>query len=410
MNPDNLIIGRGKLKNNQLTGNIALITGAGGGIGYEAARSLVWLGAKVVIAEINKTKGKKAEVELNNEFGKGSALFVQSDIGCERSVKKLAKIVYKSYGKLDILINNATIAPIGAIHKVGIEKWDCSYKANLRGPVLLVSHFLPQMLERNSGIIIFVPSSGAAPYLGAYEVFKTAQVELSNTLAAELEDTGVITFSIGPGLVKTETVHNAIKEIAPLYGKSVEEFYKMNESVLLTAEEAGAGFAASVAMADKYRGTEIGSLQALMDAEISIKEKTGDNQIMLTNEEKERLLALFNEIKKTFTEQLEGWKSRQIFERQWILRDFKKYTGYAPEYFIDKLNEFESSILKNGMLSNSAEQLQLEKISLYYSHQIELLKGYEKNPDKVKEYTGIMNSWIDTINKFIGSYSAVVNK
>lgn len=77
------------------------------------------------------------------------------------------------------------------------------------------------------------------PHLGAYEVFKTAQVELCNTLSAE-----VVAYSIGPGIVKTETAQKSIEQIAPLYGKTADEFYKMCENMLLTAEEAGAGFAA----------------------------------------------------------------------------------------------------------------------------------------------------------------------
>lgn len=178
MDVNDLVIAKGNFKKGQLKGNIALITGAGGGIGYEAARALVWLGAKVVIAEIDKVKGKRAEEKLNREFGRDSSVFIYSDIGNERSVKRLVKKVYNTFEQIDILFNNATIAPMGSVHEVGIGNWDLSYRVNLRGPVLLISQILPYMLKRNSGIIVLVPSSGAAPYMGAYEVFKTSQVEL----------------------------------------------------------------------------------------------------------------------------------------------------------------------------------------------------------------------------------------
>jgi NAD(P)-dependent dehydrogenase (short-subunit alcohol dehydrogenase family) len=289
MESDTLIISRGTLEKGRLKGSIVLLTGGGGGIGYEAARSFIWLGAKVIIAEIDRRKGKRAEEDLNREFGEGSALFIHTDIGDEGSIKRLAKKAYSAFGKVDVIFNNATVAHIGAVHEVGIEKWDSSYNVNLRGPVLLLTQFLPDMLRRNSGIVVLVPSSGAAPYMGAYEVFKTAQVELANTLAAELEETDVIAYSIGPGIVKTETANRAIEEVAPLYGKSVDEFYKMSENVLLSAEEAGAGFAASVALASKYRGLEIGSIQALMDAGISIEEKKAGSALVISEEEKERL-------------------------------------------------------------------------------------------------------------------------
>jgi NAD(P)-dependent dehydrogenase (short-subunit alcohol dehydrogenase family) len=397
---DTLVISKGSLQKGQLKGKVALITGAGGGIGFEAARSLIWLGVKVVIGDIDKSKGRLAEKKLKSEFGSNCCLFIHTDISCERKVKKLSQKIYEEFGRLDILINNATVAPIGAVHKVGIEKWDLSYRTNLRGPVLLTEYFLPKMLERKSGVLVFVPSSGAAPYMGAYEVFKTSQVELSNTLVGELDGTGIITYSIGPGMVKTDTAHKAITEIAPLYGKTVDEFYKMNEYVLLSVEEAGAGFAASVANADIYNGLEISSIQALMDIGVSINEPKENNRIILSDGEKGKVLEMMVEILQTFLEQVDGWKDRPVFERQWVLRDFKKYTGEAPEYFADKLSEFKKGITNNDLTKEDFKELPVEKLRAYYEHQIDLLKGYEKNPDKVKEYYDIISNWINTIEKF----------
>lgn len=400
MSNDTLIISKGSLHKGQLKGKVALITGAGGGIGFEAARSLIWLGVKVIIGDIDKNKGRLAEKKLKSEFGSNCCLFIHTDIGCERKVKKLSQKIYAEFGKLDILINNATVAPIGAVHKSGIKNWDLSYRTNLRGPVLLIEYFLPKMLEQKSGVLAFVPSSGAAPYMGAYEVFKTSQVELSNTLTGELDGTGIITYSIGPGMVKTDTAHKAITEIAPLYGKTVDEFYKMNEYVLLSVEEAGAGFAASVANANIYNGLEISSIQALMDIGVSINEPKENNRIILSDDEKGKVLEIMTEILQTFLEQVDGWQNRPVFERQWVLRDFKKYTGAAPEYFSDRLSEFKKGITNNDLTKVDFKELPVEKLRIYYEHQIDLLKGYEKNPNRVKEYYDIISSWINTIEKF----------
>lgn len=397
MDDTDLVIAKGELEKGQLKGKIVLITGAGGGIGYEAARALVWLGARVVIAEIDKVKGKKAEEEINRAFGGECAAFIYTDIGSQRSVKRLVKKVTHAFGKIDVLINNATIAPMGSVHEVGIGKWDLSYRVNLRGPVLIISQILPYMLKQNSGVIVLVPSSGAAPFMGAYEVFKTSQVELAATLAAELEQTEIITYSIGPGIVKTDTAQKAIETIAPLYGKSVEEFYRMSENVLLTAEEAGAGFAASIVFAERYRGLEIGSIQALMDAGISIDKKKKSGCLMLSENEIKEIEPLFKDIEKIFTEQIEGWRTRPIFERQWLLRDFKKQMGASPEYFINILKESESAIRSARISADNLIELPLGKISSYYNHQIELLKSYEKDKNKVREYTDIMNGWINSI-------------
>jgi NAD(P)-dependent dehydrogenase (short-subunit alcohol dehydrogenase family) len=404
MNSKDLVISKGTLKKTHLNGKVAIISGAGRGIGYETARSLIWLGVKVIIAEINKESGKEAEVGLNEEFGSEKALFIHTDVSKEKSIKNLKAEVDKRFGKMDIIINNAINIFVGEVHKVGIKEWDSSYQTNLRGPIMLTSYFLPDMLKRNKGIIVFVSSSGAAPYIGAYEVFKTAQVELSNTLAAELEDTGVITFTIGPGIVKTEGLMENISKIADLYGKTVEEFLKMSESAAISVEAAGAGYAAAVAMADKYRGLEISSFQALTDIGIEIKAdiKTVHH---LSKERKDTAFSLVNDIQKTLLNQFEAWQKRSIFERQWILRDFKKNTGVAPEYFLMLLDELKKAVKDSSEIPEALiKKLQLQKLVDYWKHQKELLRGYEKDPKKFKEYSETIKGWIQTINEFIRDY------
>ena len=396
----NLIISQGCLVKGQLDSTVVLITGGGGGIGLEAARSLLWLGAKVVIAEIDKKKGMEAERQLQKEFGSDKVCYFHADISRENSIKRLYYQVIHKFGRVDAIINNATVAPTGAVHKVGIAAWDHSYKVNLRGPVLLTTYFLPDMLKRKSGCLVFVPSSGAAPYLGAYEIFKTSQVELCNTLAGELEKSGVHVFSIGPGIVKTETADAAIHEIAHLYGKSVDEFYKMSEKLLLTVEQAGAGFAASIALSDRYNGLEVSSIQALIDIGIHIEDNNVKEEITLSENQKSIILEMFALIKKTLEEQSEGWQSRPVFERQWVLRDFKKYTGFAPEHFIENNKYFEVKLQQNSLTKGDIEKLKLEKLHSYYLHQLVLLRDYEKNQNKLQEYTEAITSWISAIEEF----------
>lgn len=404
MNPKDLVISRGNLKENQLKGRVAVISGAGRGIGYETARSLIWLGTRVIIAEINKKNGREAEKKLNEEFGSKNAFFIHTDVSNERSVKNLKVVTDKKFGKVDIIINNAINVFVGAVHKVGIKEWDLGYQTNLKGPIMLTTYFLPGMLERNVGIITFVSSSGAAPYIGAYEVFKTAQVELSNTLAAELEDTRVVTFTIGPGIAKTEGLMENISKIASLYGKTVEEFLKMSESAAISVEAAGAGYAAAVAMAEKYRGLEISSFQALTDIGIEIKAdiKTVHH---LSEEKKDIAFSLVSSIRKTLLEQSEAWQKRSVFERQWIFRDFKKYTGAAPEYFLSMLSELEKTIKENEEIPETLiRKLQLQKLADYWKHQKELLQGYEKDPKKIEQYSKIIIGWIKTIDDFNKDY------
>ena len=169
---------------------------------------------------------------------------------------------------MDAVINNATIAVLGNVVDLPIEQWDKSYHVNLRGPVLMAKTFLPDMIKRDHGVFACVSSTGTA-FLGGYETFKAAQVHLANTLDAELEGTNVIAYTIGPGLVPTETASKAVAQLAPQMGMNVEQFFEMNKGAVLSVEEAGAGFAVSVVFAKKFRGQEISSIQALKAADIN---------------------------------------------------------------------------------------------------------------------------------------------
>jgi NAD(P)-dependent dehydrogenase (short-subunit alcohol dehydrogenase family) len=259
---NNMVIARLGLTPGMLSDKTVIVTGAGGGIGFEAARALLWLGANVVIAEINQPTGLKAKQSLDTEFKNDRVLFVPTDVGDETSVKNLYDSSLRAFGKVDVVINNATIAVLGKVVDLQIEDWDRSYHVNLRGPVLLAKAFLPDMIRRDSGVFACVSSTGTA-FLGGYETFKAAQVHLANTLDAELEGTNVIAYTIGPGLIPTETASKAVAQLAPQMGLTVAEFFEMNKGIVLSAEEAGAGFAVSVVFAAKFRGQEISSIQAL---------------------------------------------------------------------------------------------------------------------------------------------------
>ncbi len=388
-----MIIETGSLTRHSLAGRIAVVTGAGGGIGYEAARSLLWLGSKVVIAEINPKTGQQAAQRLAQEFGPGVALFIRADVGEEGSVKNLARRADKTYGQVDIVLNNATIAPLGAVKDVDIKAWDASYCVNLRGPVLLARAFIPGMVARNWGVFVCVSSTGGA-YMGAYESLKAAQVHLGTTLNEELENSEVAAFTIGPGFVPTQTAASSLPKLAAMMGKSEKEMLEVVKPHTLSVEAAGAGFAAAVAMAARYRGQEISSVQALADAGISIPvpgQTTGDRS--LTLEQLEQALTLCRAVRTTLAEQSGGWKERSVFERQWLIRTFRQKASLPVDEWLRVLEQLEEVLEQQDSTALATINAPLDRLAAYYGHLYEMAKGYVKDPVQREEQLRIVKSW-----------------
>jgi NAD(P)-dependent dehydrogenase (short-subunit alcohol dehydrogenase family) len=404
-----MLISKGSLPPESLKGEVVVVTGAGRGIGYEAARALIWLGARIAIAEVNEQDGKTSLGNLGKEFGADRALFVKTDIGNEQDIEKLASEVTKKWGKVDSVLNNATTFPMGAVKDTLIEKWDLSYHVNLRGPVLLARAFLPEMMKRKHGVFVCVSSSGAAPYMGAYEVFKTAQVELASTIAAEVEGSGVYAFTIGPGIVRTPGFIDGGGQVASFMGKTLDELLEMNKNFEISPEAAGAGFAASIALASKYHGQETSSIQVLREigivlggenAELSVAAKSVPVATAPPNSNPSELYQL---VMKTYTEQSEGWKKRGLFERQWIARDFKKNTGFSIDEMLSALKDVGNNL--NNKLTSTVTVETLKRIAAYYEHQQEQLKGFEKDPKKLQDNLETIDGWIREIRALVNALS-----
>jgi NAD(P)-dependent dehydrogenase (short-subunit alcohol dehydrogenase family) len=393
-----MLIHNGTLRRDSLLDQVAIVTGAGRGIGLETARALLALGARVVIAEVDPRLASEAEAKLCLEFDPTRIIATQTNVGDEADVAELAQTAGKRFGQVDIVINNATVTPMGAVKDVPIAQWDHSYHVNLRGPVLLARHFIPPMLKRNYGVFVCVSSVGAA-YMGAYECFKSAQVHLANTLDAELEGTGVHSFTIGPGLVRTPGAEIGIKTLAPLYGKTVEEFYTMSQRQILTAEEAGAGFAAAVVLAEQFRGQEISSRQALALAGIPFG--PAKDAPPITDRAAVDLataLSLCRSVSTTLREQSKGWSERSLFERQWMFRDFKKNAGMPVEQWLQRLSELETALEEGDRDSIPSRNVSISRLAHYYEHLMQLAKGYERDPVKLESQLCIMQNWVDEAN------------
>ncbi len=387
-----MLITSGALSPDALRDKVAVVTGAGRGIGFEAARSMACLGARVIVAERDSVTGKAAVAGICREFGEGRALFVQTDVAEEKSVERLRAKAHDVFGRADIVVNNATITPMGAVKDRPIADWDVSYGVNLRGPVMLARAFLPGMIARDWGVFVCVSSVGHA-YMGAYECFKAAQMHLAETIDAELEGTGVVAFTVGPGLVRTPGAEAGIAELAPMYGKTIDEFYSMSMDQVITVEEAGAGFAAAVALASRFRGQEIGSRQALMAAGILIgSEREAASRGPLSPGQRAEALSLADTIKTTLAEQSEGWTRRSLFERQWVIRDFRKNAGMPVDQWLAALDRL-TDALAVGSQEETPAPPPLQHLASYYSHLAQLAEGYERDPGKREEQLAVIRRW-----------------
>lgn len=301
-------------------------------------------------------------------------LFVRTDVGDENSVKNLARRAEKTYGQVDIVLNNATIAPLGAVRDVDIKTWDASYRVNLRGPVLLAHAFIPGMVARNWGVFVCVSSAGGA-YMGAYESFKAAQVHLCTTLNEELENTAVAAFTIGPGFVPTQTATSSLSKLAAMMGKSEKEMLEMVKAHTLSIEAAGAGFAAAVAMAARYRGQEISSIQALADAGITLSaSEPGTGERLLTSKQLEQALTLCRAVRATLAERSAGWKERSVFKRQWLVRTFRQKASLSVEEWLRVLKQLEEALERQDSAALTMINAPLDRLAAYYGRLYEMAK------------------------------------
>jgi NAD(P)-dependent dehydrogenase (short-subunit alcohol dehydrogenase family) len=240
-----------------LAGQVAVVTGAGRGIGRQAARALAWLGAKVVIAELSEESGREAEQIIRQDDGE--ALFVHTDVSNEESVQALADETRAAYGPATILVNNAILCPVAAVVEMEAALWQRVMAVNLGGTFLTCRVFLPDMLAFRRGVIVNMISTEAMPGLSAYMASKQGITGFSQSLAAEVTEHGVRVIPFAPGMVDTPAIREAAPQLALHLGMTPEQFLGISLHPaypgLMPAEHAGAATAYLVAaLAEEYQG------------------------------------------------------------------------------------------------------------------------------------------------------------
>jgi short-subunit dehydrogenase len=189
----------------KLSGKTALITGASAGIGWASAVALAGEGANLVLTARRKERLTELESAVQNAGGKTASLV--GDAIEEETARQTVDLATKSFGSLDILINNVGVGNYKNIVDTSAEDYDEMMDTNVRSTFLFTRHAVPVMIEQGSGTILIISSMAGIYGFGGEAVYcatKFAQVGFAQALDKELRPYGIKVGAICPGGVKTE--------------------------------------------------------------------------------------------------------------------------------------------------------------------------------------------------------------
>jgi NAD(P)-dependent dehydrogenase (short-subunit alcohol dehydrogenase family) len=198
-----------------LTGKVAVVTGASAGLGADAALAYAEAGADVALLarRAEKLAGVKAEIEKTGR----RAIAVPCDVTSEQSVKEAVAAVLKEFGHIDILLNDAGVAVRGGVDTLTVEDWDKSFNTNVKGIFLVCKYVVPQMKAQNYGKIVNIASVNAIVadkndifIRHSYNASKAAVLGLTKGMACSYARYNITVNAIGPALFETEMTANTL--------------------------------------------------------------------------------------------------------------------------------------------------------------------------------------------------------
>jgi NAD(P)-dependent dehydrogenase (short-subunit alcohol dehydrogenase family) len=224
----------------KLQDKVAVITGGVSGIGAATARLFVSEGAKVVLVDLNEEKGKAFETEL--KALNAEALFIKADITSEEEVANIFKQTVESFGKVDVVFNNAGIGRVQPSHELEYAEWRKTVNVDLDGVFLVARESIREMLKTGGGTIVNTASMYGwvgSPGSAAYNAAKGGVLNLTRSLALEYAEQNIRVNSLCPGFIDTpiipEESKKALAAATPV--KRLGKAEEMAKAVLFLASD-----------------------------------------------------------------------------------------------------------------------------------------------------------------------------
>ena len=209
----------------ELSGQVALVTGAGQGIGKASALAMAKAGADVVAVDINAETGRETAAAIT-ALGRRS-LALQTDLGSVADIDRMAAKAVEAFGHIDILVNNAGVTRRAYIMDLTEEDWDRIHRVNAKGVFFCLQRVAREMIPRPSGRIINIASIAGKGFAGTsnaiYAASKGAVISLTKTAAQQLGAHNINVNAVCPGIVRTNLYSELIRVVAETEGISVDE-------------------------------------------------------------------------------------------------------------------------------------------------------------------------------------------